>query len=480
MQNNRLGCLTSTGLLAALITLFVLVGVGFASGGHMFSSGDLNTQTGELIGGVNSHAQIPKCKACHSAPWEHETMADRCLACHTNIAEQMMSVAELHGAITQKSPNLVCRDCHLEHRGAMASLTDIGDNNFPHEALGYSLNGHQFTAQKEAFVCFDCHGEDVTTFASSSCQTCHSQIDIAFAQAHLLSFGTECLACHDGVDRYGDDFNHNVFAFQLIEGHAETSCTSCHLDARTIIDLQSAPQDCFSCHQQDDPHVGAYGNDCAACHSAEGWSPAKFDHNLSTFKLEGEHTEVVCEECHVNKVFKGTPSDCYSCHQQDDEHNGKFGAQCETCHSPNDWEGASFDHSLSAFPLTGAHVSAQCEGCHVNNVFVGTSSACVSCHAEPVSHAGQFGTDCAVCHTTNAWTPAAFKGNYTFPLDHGEQGAVSCATCHSFSFTAYTCYGCHEHTEANIRSEHREEGISDFQNCVECHADGREHEGGDD
>ncbi len=408
--NNRLGCLTGTGIFAAFITLFVLVGVAFASGGHMFSSGDLNAQVGESVGGVNSHAQIPECKACHSAPWETATMADRCLDCHTDIAEQMQNVAQLHGAIAQKDPSLACRDCHFEHRGATASLTDMGDNVFPHEELGYSLKGHQLTVKNEAFVCSDCHGEDISTFASDSCQTCHNEIDIVFTQAHLLSFGSECLACHDGVDRYGNDFNHNAFKFQLVGGHTEATCTGCHLNARSIVDLQSAPQD------------------------------------------------------------------CYSCHFQQDEHQGQFGTQCEACHTPENWDAVSFDHSLSDFPLTGAHVTVSCEDCHVNDVFVGTQSSCVSCHAEPVEHLGQFGTDCAACHTTTAWTPATFSGNHTFPLDHGERGQVSCTTCHPTNYTTYTCYGCHEHTESNIISEHREEGISDFQNCVECHADGREHD----
>ncbi len=409
-STNRLGCLTGTGLVAALITVAALVGFSLASGGHMFSSGDLNAQTDETIGGVTSHAQIPECKACHSAPWESDTMADRCLACHTDISEQMMNVAQLHGAISQKDPTLACRDCHFEHRGATASLTEMGDNVFPHEELGYSLKGHQLTVKNEAFVCSDCHGEDISTFASDSCQTCHSEIDVVFTQAHLFSFGSECLACHDGVDRYGNDFDHNALPFQLIGGHTAASCTGCHLDARSIVDLQSAPQD------------------------------------------------------------------CYSCHYQQDEHQGQFGTQCEACHTPNDWEAVSFDHSLSNFPLTGAHVTVNCEDCHLNDTFVGTQSSCVSCHAEPVEHLGQFGIDCVACHTTTAWTPATFTGNHTFPLNHGEQGTVSCVTCHPTNYTTYTCYGCHEHTEANIIGEHREEGISDFQNCVECHADGREHD----
>ncbi|MGQ9768653.1 MAG: hypothetical protein ACUVSS_15535 [Anaerolineae bacterium] len=42
---------------------------------------------------------------------------------------------------------------------------------------------------------------------------------------------------------------------------------------------------------------------------------------------------------------------------------------------------------------------------------------------------------------------------------------------------AYTCYGCHEHTPAKIESEHLEEGIWNFADCVKCHPTGREGEG---
>ena len=479
MRTNKLGCLTTTGIFGTLITLFAIVGVAFASGSQMFSAGELNAELGQSYGGVNSHAQITECRACHTAPWEAEKMADRCALCHTDIAVQMFDVAKLHAVITQKGPSLFCRDCHPEHRGETASLIDLGKNTFPHEALGFSLNGHQLTAAREAFTCKDCHGEDIKTFASDTCDSCHRQVDIAFTQAHTLSFGTDCLACHDGVDRYGDDFNHSAFVFRLTGKHADVSCSKCHLDARTVADLQSAPQDCFSCHQQDDEHAGKFGKDCAVCHSPDGWEPAKFDHNLAAFKLEGEHAEVKCESCHQNNVFKGTPTDCYSCHQKDDEHNGQFGTDCSACHTPNNWDDATFDHNSSNFPLTGAHVAVVCENCHINGEFAGTSSICVSCHAEPTSHTSQFGTDCVACHSTNAWTPAAFNGQHTFPFDHGEEGTVSCTTCHPSSYQVYTCYGCHEHTESNIILKHREEGISKFENCVECHADGREHEGGD-
>lgn len=405
-MKNKLGCFTSTGILATLITLFSIVGVAFASGSHMFTAGDLNAQKGDTLGGVNSHAQITDCSACHVAAWETSSMANRCAACHTEIAAQMFDVAKLHGAIVQKSKSLACRDCHPEHRGATAPLTDLAGNTFPHDALGFSLAHHQFKAGNELIVCGDCHGDDITTFVSDSCQSCHGEMDIVFTKGHTLSFGSDCLACHNGDN--------------------------------------------------------------------------KFDHNLAAFKLEGEHTEAACEDCHQNNFYKGTPTDCYSCHKNNDEHNGEFGTDCSACHNPSDWDDASFDHNRSNFKLTGAHADVACGDCHKNGQFKGLDTSCISCHAEPAEHAGQFGIDCAACHSTSAWTPAAFNGQHTFPLNHGEEGAVSCVTCHPSSYKVYTCYGCHEHTESNISSKHREEGISNFENCMECHADGREEEGGGD
>jgi Class III cytochrome C family. len=449
MQNNKLGCLSTTGIFATLITLFAIVGIAFASGGQMFSAGELNAELGQSYGGVNSHAQINECKACHTAPWETATMADRCASCHTDIAAQMFDVAKLHGAITKQNPNLACRDCHPEHRGATAALVDMNGGNFPHEALGYSLSGHQFKATREAFTCDDCHHGDVTTFASDSCQTCHRQMDIAFTQAHTLSFGTDCLACHDGVDKYGDDFNHSAFVFQLNGNHADGSCSKCHLDARTVLDLQSAPQDCFSCHSSSDPHVGRFGQDCAACHTPDGWKPAKFDHNLAAFKLEGEHAEVACADCHKNDVYQGVPSDCYSCHQKDDEHNGQFGTDCSACHTPNDWEDATFDHNLSAFKLDGAHTQVRCEQCHQNGVFKGTPSACISCHADPAFHAGAFGADCVSCHNTSNWNQAGFNLAHPEPsVDEGgsgiTHGGATCRQCHPSTLQQAACTDCHD------------------------------------
>ncbi|MEW5940334.1 MAG: cytochrome c3 family protein [Chloroflexota bacterium] len=411
MRTQRLGCLTFSGLLAALFTCLVLAVLLVLQGGDMFSPGALNAQTGETRGGATSHAQAA-CRDCHSAPWEADRMADRCAACHTEIGAQMMEVASLHGAITHRNPGVSCGHCHPDHRGAQAALTVAALADFPHEELGFSLNGHPLRVTREPFECRDCHVVEISSFDQAVCVECHRPTNEAFMAGHVSNWGENCLACHDGIDSFGDDFDHNRFSFPLQGKHAQTSCYTCHAKARTLLELRNLPQTCAACHLEDDAHAGAYGAECGACHSSEGWKPAAFDHNLSAFKLEGEHAQVACEDCHLNGVYKGTPADCYSCHAQNDAHDGRFGM------------------------------------------------------------------DCASCHSTSAWSPAQYNRPHAFPLDHGEGRAASCATCHPTSFTTYTCYGCHEHNESNIRAEHLEEGVSNFENCVECHPNGREHEGG--
>ena len=447
MKSNRLGCLSGTGIIAALVTALVIAGFTWVRGGVLYSPGELSAKSGEVLGGVTSHAEIGgNCKACHTALWERDTMADRCTVCHTAIAGQMKQVASMHGRMEHDNPDLACRHCHPDHRGPDAALTQMDSGLFPHEAVGFSLNGHQRTAGGEAFTCDDCHHGDISTFASDSCQTCHRQMDSVFALAHSLAYGDACLDCHDGVDRFGENFKHN-FVFKLEGRHIDVLCAKCHLDARTLADFPNAPQDCAACHRKNDPHEGRFGFDCAACHSAEGWMPARFDHNLAAFNLEGEHAEVRCEECHQNGVYKDTPSDCYSCHQQDDEHDGRFGADCAACHRPTSWEDATFDHNKSNFPLTGRHIGLECERCHTAGQFAGLSTACVTCHSDPAFHAGMFGTDCARCHTTDNWF-APYNGPHPGIADEGgfgvNHGGGTCRDCHTQNLSTATCLACHD------------------------------------
>jgi hypothetical protein len=543
-MNKPLGCLSRSGIVAALLTWLLLLAVGIVWRGAPFTSGPLNAQTsGVSLGGVRSHAELSRqCPACHPVPWSQDRMSDRCLTCHTDVGLQLEDTGMLHGALMSIGGIQACYACHPEHRGVDAPLTIVDNERFPHDATGYSLQGHQQSAEGLPFTCTDCHGSDSTAFDPAQCVGCHGTLEADFLQAHEEAFGTTCLDCHDGIDTYGWQFDHNRLAFALLGKHTVVPCEDCHAGARSPTDLRAGPQDCYGCHQGDDPHEGQLGTDCGACHTPDGWPQATFDHTQTAFPLLGQHADTACQDCHADGIYRGTPQDCYACyqaddahdgqlgtdcaachtpdgwqeatfdhaqsafplrgrhadtdcgdchadgiyrgtpqdcyacHRADDTHDGQYGRDCAACHTPDGWPEATFDHSQSAFPLRGRHAGAACQDCHTDGVFRGTPQECRACHADPTFHAGLLGQDCAGCHIAEGWTPARYDRSHTFPLSHGESGPSPCRTCHTNDLQTYGCYGCHEHDPAEIEHEHREEGIADFRDCVDCHPTGREDE----
>jgi hypothetical protein len=100
----------------------------------------------------------------------------------------------------------------------------------------------------------------------------------------------------------------------------------------------------------------------------------------------------------------------------------------------------------------------------------------VSCHAEPQSHKGKYGTACASCHSTTTFANAVFK--HKFPLNHGKRrnSSGTCSTCHNKAddYKVYTCYGCHEHEPTRIARKHRR--VANLDQCARCHPTGRGNE----
>lgn len=449
-QSNPLGCFSLSAIITALITLAVIVGTTMTRGNSMFSPGALNAVEGAAIGGVSSHAaMLGDCAACHVAPWSTERMADRCVECHTALAPDMSKIAKAHGEMDHDNPNLGCRHCHPEHRGPSALLTlESARADFPHDVMDYSLSGHALTASDQPFVCEDCHAESLMGFDSATCIECHRNLDLAFTQAHALSWGEDCLACHDGVDTYNKHFDHGKVPFALTGAHVEVDCYSCHTDARALVDLQSAPRDCLSCHRDDEPHELRFGSDCAECHTMDAWTPALFDHNLAAFKLDGKHVDVDCEECHTLDAQLKPVMECEDCHAEDDEHDGRFTLYCGACHTTTGWADSPFDHNLSSFPLSGGHAKLVCKECHTKaeeGQFTGASGSCLDCHGYPRWHGEAFGANCVECHTVNNWR-ATYSGAHSWqhPREEGEVDMSDCRGCHPVSVYQSDCNSCHE------------------------------------
>ena len=78
------------------------------------------------------------------------------------------------------------------------------------------------------------------------------------------------------------------------------------------------------------------------------------------FPLTGAHTRTECARCHVGGRYKGTPSECNSCHQPDyarttnpNHQAGGFSTRCQDCHNTGAWRPANFDHNKTRFRAHG-------------------------------------------------------------------------------------------------------------------------------
>lgn len=224
--------------------------------------------------------------------------------------------------------------------------------------------------------------------------------------------------------------------------------------------------DCFACHA---PWRGAAAQRCVECHALadiglRSTRGAVLPRQGRTSSFHQQLIEQDCVACHSDhagprltqrsrKPFShdllraATRDRCDACHAapKNDVHR-ELTAGCSQCHSPRGWKPASFDHARLA-------KNAPCTGCH---------------KAPPDTLHRQIQGHCGQCHATTAWKPATFDHGKSFELDRDHD--TTCVTCHTGNdYGRYTCYGCHEHTPANVRAEHEEEGIRDVENCVKCH-----------
>ena len=126
--------------------------------------------------------------------------------------------------------------------------------------------------------------------------------------------------------------------------------------------------------------------------------------------------EVECTACHVNQVFRGTPTDCVACHVEPMFHVGAFGATvCSDCHTTTAWQPARFDWPHT-FPRDHGEAGiVACQTCHPAQVQAYT---CYGCHehdpaeiAEEHRDEGIFDfQDCVSCHPTGTEDEAKREG----------------------------------------------------------------------
>jgi hypothetical protein len=350
---------------------------------------------------------------------------------------------------------------------------------------------HQVNFDFQPLDCESCHLDIAHDPGLLTCIECHLSHDTVFMDAHLDTFGADCIHCHNGSDSM-TGFDHGVDTeFPLTGEHGRLTCSDCHHNDQG----EAIPQDCVGCHAEPDQHLGIFTLDCETCHSTKIWSPARlegseFQHYHATGFSLNLHREdygnlpTSCKTCHLNDSWDFTEQTCLTCHAVEDQlgmdqHLMDFGPRCLECHDGMD-RMRSFDHR-ELFPLDGKHATTSCESCHIDQTWVNANSDCVSCHEEPEIHINVFGQKCQYCHIPEEWTPAPLRV-HLFPLDHGEALPSECATCHEDVYYTYACFDCHGHDETTITTGHTAAGIprDEIPFCVNCHISGSIEETADE
>ncbi|NOU07038.1 MAG: cytochrome C [Hyphomicrobiaceae bacterium] len=326
--------------------------------------------------------------------------------------------------------------------------------------------------------CMSCHEPFVRQSQSRLCLDCHKEINrdrqqkLGFHGKHVAASVQDCRHCHtdhkgrgfDVIQLDRETFNHASTNFELKGAHAAAACDGCH---KPKVKFRAAPGRCIDCHKANDPHKGRLGVSCDGCHGEKAWRTVKpYDHAKTKFPLVGAHKEVGCAACHAGEHYKDLPITCVSCHQIQDKHAGRYGEKCETCHKPEKWNKAQFNHDRATkFPLRGRHAQAKCDACHTGSLYRDKlAMTCVSCHKKDDPHKGSLGVKCESCHKETGWRKKVdFDHDVTrFPLV-GKHAVVPCEECHrstNFKDVSRVCENCHKDT--------RHEGRLTAK-CAQCH-----------
>ncbi|MDA3906348.1 MAG: hypothetical protein PF484_09760 [Bacteroidales bacterium] len=239
---------------------------------------------------------------------------------------------------------------------------------------------------------------------------------------------------------------------------------------------------------QQSPHGEKLKIDCSECHSTGSWQvnvlTITFNHSSTEFLLDGQHSQIDCNACHVSLVFseeKGKNS-CTSCHL--DVHQQVLGNDCELCHTSDTWiiNDVSEIHFNSRFPLVGVHANADCFDCHISEnllQFRPMGIECMDCHRDdyvattnPNHLQSGYTMDCLECHSmlTVDWKSSNFEHDF-FPLTEGH-ALDDCIDCHStgpYESQSPDCETCHmDDYNSAINPPHASSNFSI--NCLDCHS----------
>jgi hypothetical protein len=499
-----------------------------------------HSTTGFALVGTHMSPTPTPCASCHVNNNYTLNSAD-CMGCHTADWQKTQTLGgnvPNHVGASFPTSASACASCH--------TITTWADGKFDHSTTGFPLtNSHQLAPAGKATSCASCHVNNnySLTTAPTDCWNsgngCHTNDynttnNPTHSAAGAPFQAANCSTCHNTITWTTATFDHSVTGWPLTGSHQYApagkinACTDCHINNNYT--FTTANTDCYGCHQTAWTSTQTMGGNvpnhvtagfptsqCSSCHDTINWVDGKFDHSTTGFLLTNSHQMApagkvtACAQCHVNDNYalKTQQNDCWNsgngCHTSDynatnnPTHSSAgapfAAANCSTCHSTITWTTATFDHSVTGFPLTGAHQlapagkAASCAQCHVNNNyttgFPPMDCGNAGCHLNdfntavtPANHlaSGFPITQCATCHDTVLWTDGKFDHSTTgWALTGYHLTTATCNQCHTgtnaYSLTAANtvCSSCHMNDYNTATTPVNHAAASFPTTCDTCH-----------
>jgi len=144
---------------------------------------------------------IEYCNQCHTP--DHKSQENKCLACHSEIAERISQNRGYHKDKTED-----CTSCHLEHQNLNWKLTGMDITEFDHDETGYPLK----FAHSNIKDCLACHRQEISypreksrslLLMQSGCKSCHPSPHPGRQE--------NCRVCHDARSWKVDIWNKRGF-----------------------------------------------------------------------------------------------------------------------------------------------------------------------------------------------------------------------------------------------------------------------------
>jgi hypothetical protein len=283
---------------------------------------------------------------------------------------------------------------------------------------------------------------------------------------------------------------------ELTQSHAKlegmSNCTMCH-------DLGSkvSNRKCLECHdeikallnQKKGYHAApsVINKNCFDCHSEHHgrkfdmvrFNKDAFNHNQTSFKLDGKHKVTDCRKCHVSEniqnpkikkrknTFLGLDHKCFTCHE--DYHQKTLSNDCSKCHNTEAFKpAAKFDHDKTNFKLRNKHNLLECKECHAVTTENGKKfqkfgnipfGDCKVCHKDP--HNRQLPGKCKQCHSDASFSTFIGRGRFNHNTTNFRLKG---------SHRKANCFSCHLKT-SNPKLVFQDKIQKKENDCVSCHDD---------